>query len=162
MDWLKELLGTHAEELEPHQMAARAVVMFAVSLVLIRISSLRLLGKQTAFDHLTVLMLGAMLGRAIVVAQSMTGSILAASVIILLHRVSAWVTFKSRFAGSLIKGRALQLIKDQEYVDQNLSKAHITKNDIEEALRTELNSTDISKIKEAWLERSGKISIIEK
>jgi uncharacterized membrane protein YcaP (DUF421 family) len=162
MDWLKELLGTHAEDLGPHQMAARAVIMFAVSLVLIRISSLRLLGKQTAFDHLTVLMLGAMLGRAIVVAQSMTGSILAASVIILLHRVSAWLTFKSRFAGSLMKGRALQLIKDQEYVENNLSKAHITKNDIEEALRTELNSTDISKIKEAWLERSGKISIIEK
>ena len=162
MEWLKELLGTHTENLEPQHMAARAVVMFAVSLVLIRISSLRLLGKQTAFDHLTVLMLGAMLGRAIVVGQSMAGSILAATVIIILHRISAWITFKSRFAGSIIKGKALQLIKDEEYIDSNLSKAHITKNDIEEALRVELKSTDPSRIKEAFLERSGKISIIEK
>lgn len=162
MEWLKELLGTHSAELEPQQMAARAVVMFAVSLVLIRISSLRLLGKQTAFDHLTVLMLGAMLGRAIVVGQSMAGSILASTVIILLHRISAWITFNSRFAGSVIKGKPIQIIKDEAYLDSNLSKAHITKNDIEETLRQELHSDDLSKIKDAYLERSGKISIIEK
>ena len=162
MDWVKELLGMHTENLEPPHMAARAVVMFAVSLVLIRISSLRLLGKQTAFDHLTVLMLGAMLGRAIVVGQSMGGSIIAATVIILLHRISGWIAFKSRFAGKLIKGKPIQIIKDSEFIEANLSRAHVTRNDIEETLKLELHSDDLSKIKDAYLERSGKISIIEK
>lgn len=162
MSWLNDILGLDAKDLEPSQMAARAFVMYFVALVLIRLSGLRMLGKQTPFDYLTVLMLGAMLGRSIVAGQSFGGSILAAFVIILLHRISAWLALKNKAAGSALKGDAVPLIKDAMMLKENMDKTQITRSDIEEAMRSELNTTDLSKIKDAYLERSGKISIIEK
>ena len=136
MGLITDLLGLESKELLPYQMASRAVVMYIVSIILIRFSGLRLLGKQTPFDHLTVLILGAMLGRAIVAGQSFGGSILAAIVILLLHRLSAWLSFKSRKAGSLLKGEPVPLIKNSGILEKSLAKTQITKNDLEESVRS--------------------------
>ena len=162
MDWITDVLGLDSKELVPYQMAARAVVMYIVSIVLIRLSGLRLLGKQTPFDHLTVLILGAMLGRAIVAGQSFGGSILAAIIIIGLHRLCAWWSFTSKKAGSVLKGEPVELVKNSNFIETNLTKTQVTKNDLEEAARTQINTSELSEIKDAFLERSGKISIVKK
>jgi uncharacterized membrane protein YcaP (DUF421 family) len=161
MDWLNDLLGLHELDLKAYQMVARAIVIFFISLVLIRIAGMRTLGKQSAFDHLTILLLGAMLGRSIVTNQSFGGTLLAALTVILLHRLIALITYYSRAAGSMFKGDSVVLIKDNQKQIPNMKKSHITMNDIFESLRAELNTDDYNKIKDAYLERSGKISIVE-
>ena len=161
MEIINDLLGLHAEKLEAYQMIFRAIIVFFATLVLIRIAGIRTLGKQSAFDTLTSLMLGAIMGRAVVTEQSFFGSILATLVLMLLHRLVAWVTFKSKRAGALIKGGNILLMRAGEKQQKNLAATHITEEDIMEVLRHDLNTTSLDEIKEVYLERSGNISIIK-
>jgi uncharacterized membrane protein YcaP (DUF421 family) len=78
----------------------------------------------------------------------------------LLHRLTAWITFRSKRAGSLFKGREVLLMKDGKKLAGNLSKTLITQDDILEALRRDANTASPDKIKEVYLERSGDISIV--
>jgi uncharacterized membrane protein YcaP (DUF421 family) len=159
---LNEILGLNAGELNEYQMAARAFVAFFVSLILIKVSGLRTFGKQSAFDNMTSLMLGAIMGRAVVTTQSFLGSILAALIIMLLHRLLAWISFHSKIAGRIIKNQNIILIKDgQKYFD-NMSRVHITEEDILEAARHDANISTMDEVKEVYLERSGYISIVKK
>jgi uncharacterized membrane protein YcaP (DUF421 family) len=162
MDWLTNILGLNENDLKSYQMVARAIIMFFSGLTLLRMSVIRMLGKQSAFDHLTVLILGAIMGRGIVTNQSLVGTLLAALTIILLHRFIAWITYRSKKAGVIFKGKPIALIKDNEDQEANMRKTNITRHDICESLRINLHTDDYSKIKDAFLERSGKISIIEK
>ena len=162
MDWLTNILGLNENDLKSYQMVARAIIMFFSGLTLLRMSVIRMLGKQSAFDHLTVLVLGAIMGRGIVTNQSLGGTLLAALTIILLHRFIAWITYRSKKAGVIFKGEPIALIKDNEDQEANMRKTNITRNDICESLRINLHTDDYNKIKDAYLERSGKISIIEK
>ena len=161
MEFLTNLLGLEAEKLEPYQMAVRAFVIFFTSLLLIRIAGIRTFGKQSAFDTLTSLMLGAIMGRAVVTNQSFFGSILATLVLMLLHRLMAWLAFRNKKIGAIIKGKNLLLMRAGKKQQKNLSKSHITEDDILEALRRDVNITSLDKIKEVYLERSGDISIIK-
>jgi uncharacterized membrane protein YcaP (DUF421 family) len=154
-----EILGLNVEKLQPFQMAARASFIFFLSLLLIRIAGIRTLGRLTAFDHLTALMLGAVLGRAIVTAdQPFAGSLAAAVVIVVLHRAFAWLTFRSRAAGRWLKGDAVLLVKDGEPQKRAMGLCCVTMEDIEEAFRTQGKSGTPGDCREIKLERSGGIS----
>jgi uncharacterized membrane protein YcaP (DUF421 family) len=162
VELVNDLLGLDTEKLESYQMASRAIVIFFMSLILLRISGIRTLGRQSAFDTLTSLMLGSIMGRAVVAEQSFFGSILAAFLLMLLHRLTAWITYHNKKTGSIIKGEVLLLMKDGNWEKKNLSRAHITEEDIMEALRHDVNISSLDKVKEVYLERSGEISIIKK
>jgi len=162
MEILDTLFGLTSEKLSGYQMVARAGMMFVTSLILIRIGGIRTLGKQSAFDTLTLLMLSSIIGRAIVAAdQPFFGTMLAAFILMLLHRSTAWITFRNKKAGKLIKGTSLLLLKNGQRQEKNLSRSLITEEDILEALRRDINITSLDKIKEVYLERSGEISIIK-
>jgi uncharacterized membrane protein YcaP (DUF421 family) len=162
MDFLNDILGLHTEQLKEYQMALRALIVFFSALALIRIAGIRTLGKTNAFDNLTALMLGAILGRSVVSNQSFWGHLLASLVIVLLHRLVAWITFKSHKAGRVFKGDPLRLMDKGEFIQSNLKKAHITKQDMEEGLRLSLNADELEKVKDIYLERSGDMSFVKK
>lgn len=162
MDTIQDIFGLDADKLMTYQMMARAVLIFFISLALIRISGIRTLGKTSAFDQLTALMLGAIMGRVVVSAQqSFFGSILAACVIMLLHRLVSWATFKSKKAGLIFKGKSVLLFKDGQKLQDNLAKTNITEADILEALRRNVNVSSLEEVKEVYLERSGEMSFIK-
>jgi len=159
---INEIFGLDAERLNALQMIARAITTFFVALLLIRISGLRTLGKQTSFDQLTILMLGAIMGRGVVTpSQPFFGAMLAVLVIMLLHRLLAWITFKSKSAGWIFKGEPLLLIKNGRKNMHNLKMCNISEDDLLEALRRDLHLDSLDEIKEAYLERSGEISFIK-
>jgi uncharacterized membrane protein YcaP (DUF421 family) len=79
MEILATIFGV-GSELEPGQMAARAVVMFFVTLVLIRLSGRRSFGQRTAFDACTTVLLGAVLSRGLVGVSSVNQGETAASI----------------------------------------------------------------------------------
>lgn len=161
MEFLDNLLGLNAEVLSGGQMVARATIIFFISLILIRISGIRTLGKQSAFDTLTTLILGSILGRVIVANQPFFGTLLAALMVMLLHRLLAWMAFRYRKADVIINGETLLLMKNGKKQTKNLSKCHITDEDIMEALRRDVNINSIDQIKAVYLERSGDISIVK-
>lgn len=160
-DWLNYLLGLDNHNLEPYQMAARAVVVFCIALLYIRTGGLRMLGKQSAFDSLTALMLGAILGKAVVSHDSFLGTLLAALVIIVLHWLVAWLTFKSSRVGRILKGKSILLYQNGKPVLENLRKVYVTENDLMDAVRKNLNIDDMSSVKEIYMNRSGELSVIK-
>jgi uncharacterized membrane protein YcaP (DUF421 family) len=161
-EYLNHLLGFDNSTVEAHQMAVRAAVVFFIALIYVRTGGLRMLGRQSAFDSLTALMLGAILGKAVISHDSFLGTLLAAFVIMILHRLMAWLTFKSSWFGSILKGKSIILFQNNEPVFKNLSRVHITENDLLEAVRKNLNVDDMNYVKEIYMDRSGELSVIKK
>jgi len=160
-EYLNYLLGFDNANLQPHQMAARAAVVFFLALVYVRTGGLRMLGKQSAFDSLTALMLGTMFGKAVVSHDSFLGTLFAALVIMILHRLIAWITFKSSWAGNILKGKSIVLFQDNKPLHKNLRRVYITESDLQEAIRKNLNLDDMSQVKEIYMDRSGELSVIK-
>ena len=155
------LLGTNGSSVEPYQMAIRAALVFFIALTYVRSGGLRMVGKQSAYDTLTALMLGAILGRAVVSHDSFWGAMLAAVVIMILHRFVAWITFKSSLAGAVLKGKPIVLYQNNKPILRNLSRVHITENDLKETVRKKnLNTDDMTQVKEIYMDRSGELSVI--
>ncbi len=161
IEYLNYLLGYDNSIVEPHQMAARAAVVFFLALAYVRTGGLRMLGRLSAYDSLTALMLGAILGKAVVTQDSFLGTLLAALVIMILHRFVAWITFKSSRAGSLLKGKSIVLFQNSKPEIENLNRVHITENDLHEAVRKNLNMDDMSQVKEIYMDRSGELSVVK-
>jgi uncharacterized membrane protein YcaP (DUF421 family) len=131
METLNYLLGLESDQLTALQMMVRAFVVFFVLLLLIRLTGIRTLGKHSAFDHLTLLIVGAVMGRVIVVGeQSFFGTLFATGVIILLHRLISWLTLAYPKLENLFKGKKVLLAKSNKLQTENLKKAGVTPEDI--------------------------------
>lgn len=144
-------------------MSIRAVIVFIVALVIVRIGNHRIFGKNTAFDIVLGIIYGSVLSRAITGNSPFFPTIVAALMLILLHRILAVIAFRTSFGfGNWIKGKPSVLIEDGEIKWDALRKNSITENDLKEAVRKSGCEADLGKISTAYLERSGDISIIQK
>ncbi|WP_246000369.1 DUF421 domain-containing protein [Pontibacter diazotrophicus] len=162
-DFFNIAFGIHGEELTWWQMSVRAVVVFFVALIILRIGNHRIFGKNSAFDIVLGIIYGSILSRAITGNSPFIPTLVAALVLVLLHKGLAIVAYHSSFGfGDFIKGERVKLIEDGDLMRDALKKNSVTENDLEEALRKSGTEADLSKIKSAYLERSGKISVIMK
>jgi uncharacterized membrane protein YcaP (DUF421 family) len=78
-----------------------------------------------------------------------------------LHRLIGVAAFYSHTFGILVKGRPVVLVRDGRVQRKNMFWEHISKHDLEEDMRLDANTEDLSKIQVARLERSGDISFIK-
>lgn len=157
------IFGLHDQTLTWWQMSARAIGVFFVALFIIRIGSHRIFGKNTAFDIILGIIYGSVLSRAITGNAPFWPTIAAAFTLVMLHKGLAIIAYHSNFGfGDLIKGERVKLVEDGNLKRDALRQNSVTESDLEEALRKSGNDTDLSKIKYAYLERSGEISIIMK
>jgi uncharacterized membrane protein YcaP (DUF421 family) len=147
-------------DLNSLQMAARAVVVFLVALLLIRISGRRSFGQRSPFDYVVVILLGAMLSRAIVGASPVLSTFAASFVIVFAHRALAWICVRSRWLESLMGGVEREVYRDGRFDDKQLSAALITRADVIETARQKLGASDLSNVEAAILERNGSVSLI--
>ncbi|KAA2238409.1 DUF421 domain-containing protein [Chitinophaga agrisoli] len=158
---LLNLLG-QGEHLTPLQMSVRAALIFFVALVLIRLGGLRLFGKKTALDSIVVIMLGAILARAVVGASPLLATIAATFVMIVIYRLLAFLCVYSERLEHLLKGRHKVLYKDGEFIWHNMKANSISKADLQESLRLETKQTALQEVKLAYLEVNGRISFLLK
>ncbi|MCW3127417.1 MAG: hypothetical protein JWO03_3075 [Bacteroidetes bacterium] len=161
MDFLHDPFGLQTEHMDTWQMLLRGLVVFFAALGMIRIAGLRTLGKQSAFDQLTILIIGSILGRAVVTGKNFFGNLAAVLLIVLIQRLLAWITYRSKAMGKIFKGSPLPLIHYGQKQRDNMKKALVTDEDLKEALHLNLNADKTETINEAYLERSGQISFIK-
>lgn len=168
MEQLKQALNwaigleLKTEEINVLQMSLRAVIVFIVAIILIRIGNKRFMGKSTALDVMLGIVFGSMVSRAITGNAPFFPTLAASLVLVLMHWLMASIAFRSHGFGNLIKGRETILVRDGEVQQEEMRKSHITEEDIKEALRSEGKEPEIKEIKAAHLERNGDISIIMK
>src|ERR1700712_4472419 len=102
-DLIETLFGS-GKDLNELQMGCRGFVMFFVTLALIRVAGMRAFGQKSAFDAIIVIMLGAILSRAVTGASAFFPTIIAGIVICILHRVLGLISIYSDGFGAIIKG----------------------------------------------------------
>ena len=155
-----QALGLDAEKLTVWHMTLRAIVVYVVGIVLVRLGEKRFLGKNTAFDVLLAIILGSVVSRAVTGSSEFVPTLAAGFVLVGMHWLLAAVAFRSDRFGTLIKGRERTLIRDGEIQWDEMRGAHISKDDLLGALRTSAKVSDPGNVAAARLERSGDISVI--
>ncbi|MES2689966.1 MAG: YetF domain-containing protein [Bacteroidota bacterium] len=155
---LNEYIG-HGTDLTILQMSMRAIVVFIIALSFIRLGR-RAFGMGSSFDTVIGILLGSILSRAVVGASPFVPTIIAAFIIVIIHKLLAWLSVHFRMFGKIVKGEAILIYKDGKLIEQSLAKFFITENDFKESLRHACNTTDTGDIKEAYIERDGRISFI--
>jgi uncharacterized membrane protein YcaP (DUF421 family) len=160
---LEELLGLGMEpkQLTFLQISIRGVIVFAATLVMARISSKRSLAEKTAFDATLLVIIASVLARAINGSAPFFPTLGTGFVLVLLHRSLALTAYYSHGFGILIKGKAAVLVENGKLQRRNMSLNHISEHDLEEDMRLDAGTEDLSKIKVARVERSGDISFIK-
>lgn len=153
-------LGLEGKHLTATQMALRAAVVFVASIAMLKVGDKRFMGKNTALDVFLGIVFGSTVSRAITGNAPFGPTLAAALVLVLLHWLFAAVAFRSQLFGKLVKGRNSLLVLGGEIQWNAMRKTHVTTHDLEEALRREGKQPDVSRIKEANLERNGDISLI--
>lgn len=162
MDLYDSSLWGVEDKLDIWHMCVRAFLMFFITLALIRIGGMRIFGLKTAFDSILVIMLGAVLGRGIVGASPFFSTVAAGLVMVLVHRTLSTLSRTRPWLGKIVKGEHQTLYENQKFDENKMRQFGISKDDIEEAVRSKLNSQDISHVKEVIIEKNGELSVIKK
>jgi len=158
---LHDLFGT-GPNLTTLQMAVRSFVMFFVALALIRIAGMRIFGKKTAFDNVLSIMLGAILARGVIGATPFFSTVVASAVMIIIHKILAFLALKYVWGGKIVKGIHRPLYKDGQFNRRNMEITAISKDDIMEGVRMHLNSNSLDIVDEAFIEKNGQVSVTRK
>lgn len=153
-------LGRDVAEVSALQMALRTFIIYGFTLAIVRLGSKRFLGKASAFDVIVGIMLGSIMGRAINGSAPFFPTMVAGIVLIGIHWLLAVLAFHIDWFGPFVKGNPLLLIKDGQVQEEGIRRGGISKQDLSQALRQQTKQTDPAKIKLAYLERDGAISII--
>src|SRR5216110_451021 len=154
-------LSVEAKQLTFLQCSVRGIIVFAVTIVVVRLSSKRSLAEKTAFDAVLVVIIGSMLARAINGSAAFFPTLGSGFVLVLLHRLFGLTAYYSHAFGILLKGKPVVLVQNGRLQRKNMLWEHISKHDLEEDMRLDATTEDLSKIQVARLERSGDISFIK-
>ncbi|MHA4738678.1 DUF421 domain-containing protein [Dyadobacter sp. MSC1_007] len=161
METLSILFG-EGENQTTLQMSMRAVVIFIITLLLLRIAGRRSFGMKSPFDNIIVILLGAILSRAVVGASEFVPTVTAATVIAVLHRAGAWLGALNTKFGALIKGQKIPLVENGQLIRENMKRALISESDLYTSLRNNMHVEDFDSINGAYMENNGQISFVEK
>jgi uncharacterized membrane protein YcaP (DUF421 family) len=161
MEWIKTIFG-EGTDLNCLQMSSRAVVIFFISLVLMRIAGIRTFGKKSAFDNVIMILLGSVLSRAVVGASPFIPTVAGSLAFVLVHWVLAWLSLYNDTLGRLVKGEKVSLYAEGKLNETNMRRVRISDKDLKEGLRLKINDDGLEEVKEIFIERNGEISVIKK
>lgn len=153
-------LGRSVEEIDSGQMALRSVAVYVFTLAVVRLGSKRFLGKATAFDVIIGIMIGSVMSRGINGGAELAPTLAAGSVLVALHWLFAVLSYHTGWFGTIVKGKPVKLIEDGQVRNEAMRDSSLSDNDLDEALRLEGITPDPSRVRLAYLERNGNISVI--
>ena len=154
-------IGLEPKELTFLQVSIRGVIVFVATLIMVRLSSKRSLAEKTAFDAVLVVVIGSMLARVINGSGPFFATLGGGFVLVLLHRLFALAAYYSHAFGIAVKGAPAVLVQNGRLQHKNMLWNQISEHDLQEDMRLEAKTEELSKIKIARIERSGDISFIK-
>ena len=161
---MEELLGLQRspEDLTLVNMTARAVIVFATGIVLLRLGARRGLGRNAGFDILLGVVLGSVLSRAINGHAAFFPTLGASAVLVGMHELLSFLASRIHWVSQGLKGGTPTIIRDGVVDRAALRRCQISAHDLEENLRLKGNVTNSAEVAEARLERNGEISVVRK
>jgi uncharacterized membrane protein YcaP (DUF421 family) len=155
-------LGVDPKDLTLLQICLRGIIVFVATLIMVRLGHKRSLARKTAFDAVLIVILASVLSRAINGSAAFFATLGGGLVIVLLHRLFAFIAYRWHWFGKLIKGSPELILDNGDLVLSTMRRNHISQHDLEEDLRLSAHAENIERIRAARVERSGDISFIKK
>lgn len=153
-------LGRDIADVNALQMALRTILIYVFALAIIRLGSKRFLSEATAFDVIVAIMLGSIMSSAINGSAPFVPTIVAGAVLVGAHWLLAYLTSRLDWFGPLVKGHPTLLVRDGEIQEEGLRNTGLSRRDLEEHIRLQAGTTDISSVRLACMERNGRISVV--
>lgn len=159
MTQVAKLLHLHVSDL---WLLLRALVLFALSLLAIRVMGKRTIGQLSPFDLLVIIILGS---AAVIPMEEektpFTHGLIPIVIIAALNFLISKVILRSRWAENFLQGKPSVLVENGEVITKNLKQERVSMADLLIMLR-EKNVTNIADVQEAVLEPNGQLSVLLK
>src|SRR5438132_194697 len=155
-------LGVEPKDLTFVQVSLRGIIVFLVTLVTMRLGHKRSLSRKTPFDAVLLVILAAVLSRAINGSAAFFATRGGGVVLVLIHRLFAFLAFYSHGFGILVKGRPDIIVRNGQCNLPTMRRNHVSMHDLDEDMRLSAHTDDLSGIRTARVERSGDVSFIKK
>ncbi|MGK7312643.1 MAG: DUF421 domain-containing protein [Candidatus Longimicrobiales bacterium M2_2A_002] len=163
--WLSSMLGLGmpGAELDFLHMAARGLVVFAVGIVAVRlIAHRRFVSRNTPFDVILAITLGAILARAVNGTAPFLPTLGSALVLLLIDRLIVVASYRWEWFRHLVGGRSRQLVEDGRLDRRLMRRFHVSREDLLVELRRQGHMENLDLVHEAYLEPNGEISVVAK
>ena len=140
----------------------RACAIYALVMLLVRVSGKRAVGQFTPFDLVLLILIGNAVQNGINGGDnSLTGAAIMATTLIALNYGVAFVTSRSRKMEKFVEGEPVVLARNGKLFDGVLRRELVSSEDFRESLR--MNGVeDVSEVELALLETNGSISVVKK
>ena len=140
----------------------RATAIYALVMVLVRVSGKRAVGQFTPFDLVLLILIGNAVQNGINGGDnSLTGAAIMATTLIALNYGIALLISRSRKAEKLVEGEPVVLAHDGKVFEHVLKRELVSTSDFDEALRMN-GIDDVRDVQLALLETNGTISVVPK
>ena len=161
MELMLKIFG-EGKDLNALQMSSRGIVMFIIALILLRISGRRSFGLRTPLDNIIVILLGAVMSRAVVGASPFIPVVVSCLAITLMHRLFGWLIANSRSFGRFVEGEKILLFEHGKFRDDKMKRALVCKEDLMQGVRKSALTEEMEDIEKVYIERNGEICAIKK
>ena len=140
----------------------RATAVYAVLLVMVRLSGKRTVGQFTPFDMVLLILLGTAVQNSLIGDDiSLLGGLILAGTLIFLNMAVGWLTARSPGFQRLVEGDAERIIDHGRLDARRLRRAGVSLHDLHEALRRH-GLEHVDQVERAWIETDGRISLVKR
>jgi uncharacterized membrane protein YcaP (DUF421 family) len=159
---LEHAFGLHAEpkDFTIEQVILRAAVTYLVGLAILRLGRSRFLARESAFDVVLAFILGSVLSRAINGTSPFLLSLAASALLVGIHRLFAWLSYRSQRFERLIDGLPDPVVTEGRILESASRRHLLSEANIRAELRHKAQTDDLSRIAVARVEVNGEISVI--
>lgn len=148
-------------EIPTSEKILRSVIVYLFLLVMFRLLGKREVAQMTVFDLIVLLILSNVLQNAMIGPDnSVTGGLIGATAILVVNWVVGRLAFTSRWFERTIEGVPMLLAHRGKFVEQNLRRANISKEELLSNLRAQ-GVFHLDEVRAAVLEPSGRLSVLK-
>ena len=141
------------------ELIVRGVGIYAFLLLLLRMTGKRQVGQLAPMDLILLLILSNSVQNAMNAGDnSLVGGVIIATTLIAVNWLVSYASFRSSALEQVLDGEPLILIRDGRIAQHILDKEHITRAELDTALRI-AGSFSVADVKLAMLETNGHVSV---
>ncbi|WP_454785034.1 DUF421 domain-containing protein [Legionella sp. WA2024007413] len=139
----------------------RAILLLVFCTLIIRFGNRRF-KLNNSFDLLAIVISGGIISRGITGSATLVSTLVGVAGIAVVHKTLAILCRKYALLEHFFKGKRYLLIKDGVLQHKTLNQLNITKKDVTEQMRQQINRSSYKNVSAAYLERTGHISFVLK
>jgi uncharacterized membrane protein YcaP (DUF421 family) len=155
-----DLASLWTPELAPLEVIFRAVTIYVFIQVLFRVVGRKELGRWGPSDVVLLFLITTAARKSLVANDaSLTTAMIALATIVLLDLALSAISARSTRAANLLQGPVRQLVRDGALQHEVMRKTRISEDELLAHVR-EKGKESLADVKDAFLERSGKITVV--